>query len=92
VSPFLEHPRTGPTSLFCSELATQLNCYVVAGYPEKIDNEDQCGTTFQGSEEMASLVGSNSSVIYGPEGWVGGYRKTHLYEEDKYWAKPGELS
>lgn len=35
-------------------------------------------------------VGANSLALYGPTGkWVGGYRKTNLYETDMTWAKPG---
>jgi len=33
---YLEEPRNGPTSMFCSELASRLKCYVVAGYPERL--------------------------------------------------------
>jgi len=35
-------------------------------------------------------IGANSAIIYGPDGeWVGGYRKTHLFETDRTWAKAG---
>ncbi|KAG5717426.1 Protein N-terminal amidase [Termitomyces sp. T112] len=35
-------------------------------------------------------VGANSAILYGPSGeWVGGYRKTNLFETDKTWAKAG---
>lgn len=48
----------------------------------------------QGSSKVKSQpipVGANSAVIYGPDGeWFGGYRKTHLFDLDKTWAKPGE--
>jgi protein N-terminal amidase len=38
-------------------------------------------------------AGANSSLVYGPDGeWVAGYRKTHLYEEDMYWAEAGKQS
>ncbi len=42
--PFLERPRFGPTSVFCSDLAKRLGCYVAAGYPELLEGEDlqQC--------------------------------------------------
>lgn len=36
IAPYLEHPRTGPTSAFCAELARHLQCYVVAGFPERL--------------------------------------------------------
>jgi predicted amidohydrolase len=31
----------------------------------------------------------NSAVITGPEGFIGVYRKTHLFFEEKLWFKPG---
>ena len=81
IAPYLERPRTGPTSIFCSNLAKKLKCYVVAGFPEKLSPTE---------DRMINQVGANSAVLYGPDGeWVGGYRKSHLYETDLTWAKPG---
>lgn len=81
ISPYLEHPRTGTTSQFCSDLARKLQCYVVAGYPEKLSLTE---------DRDVDQVGANSATFYGPDGeWVGGYRKTNLYETDLTWAKPG---
>lgn len=31
----------------------------------------------------------NSAVLLGPEGWLGTYRKTHLFFEEKLWFLPG---
>lgn len=98
ISPYLEHPRTGVTSRFCTEIAKRLQCYVFAGYPEVLKPDERSkpessngvsdisdGSQFEG-------VGANSAVIYGPKGeWIGGYRKTHLFETDKTWAKAGKL-
>lgn len=36
ISPYLEHPKTGPTCTFCAELARRLECYVAAGFPERL--------------------------------------------------------
>lgn len=81
ITPYLEHPRTGPTSQFCSDLAKTLQCYVVAGFPEKLSLDE---------DRKIDQVGANSAAFYGPDGeWVGGYRKTNLYETDLTWAKPG---
>jgi predicted amidohydrolase len=33
----------------------------------------------------------NSSVLIGPEGWIGTYRKIHLFHEEKLWFAPGNL-
>ncbi|TEB40209.1 carbon-nitrogen hydrolase [Coprinellus micaceus] len=85
ISPYLEHPRTGPTSAFCASLANQLGCYVLAGYPEKLADDEERTPLDDGL-----AVGANSCVLYDPQGeWVGGYRKTNLYTTDKTWAKAG---
>ncbi|KAF8895593.1 carbon-nitrogen hydrolase [Infundibulicybe gibba] len=88
ITPYLELPRTGPTSRFCAELAARLQCHVIAGYPELLPPEER--EQLQGSAGGHTQVGANSAVLYGPDGaWVGGYRKTHLFETDRTWAKPG---
>lgn len=33
----------------------------------------------------------NTAVFVGPEGYIGKYRKTHLWDVDKVWAEPGDL-
>lgn len=32
----------------------------------------------------------NAAVLVGPEGYVGRYRKIHLYQEEKRWFQPGD--
>ncbi|KAJ4482422.1 hydrolase [Lentinula aciculospora] len=95
ISPFLEHPKTGPTSQFCAELASRLECYVFAGYPERLNNDEILKELLSrkklaAESENPQPVGANSAVLYGPDGeWVGHYRKTNLFITDKSWAKPG---
>ncbi|KAF5377883.1 hypothetical protein D9615_006678 [Tricholomella constricta] len=134
IAPYLEEPRTGPTSQFCQEIAKTLGCYVAGGYPERLGAEERASSSeakpgpeldaegvskgslaggmeippVDGALDVAQAhssdtldavptkvlprvqVGANSAVIYGPSGeWVGGYRKTNLYETDMTWAKPG---
>ncbi|KAF8909051.1 carbon-nitrogen hydrolase [Gymnopilus junonius] len=101
IAPYLEQPKTGVTSQFCSELAKQLECYVMAGYPEKLGfaeldeialAQKESGNGPQKTEDGKEIkqIGANSAVLYGPNGeWLGGYRKTHLFETDLTWAKPG---
>ncbi|KAH9480730.1 Protein N-terminal amidase [Psilocybe cubensis] len=101
ISPHLELPRTGPTSLFCSEWAKKLECYIMAGYPERLESRELEEIQRAAKEsrdhpletpdgKKIEQVGANSAVIYGPDGsWVGGYRKTNLFETDLTWAKPG---
>ena len=90
IKPFLEDPITGPTSRFCAELATHLKCHVVAGYPERLpDDEVEPGVDEWGN--AITRVGANSAIIFGPDGGcVGKYRKTNLWETDTTWAKPGK--
>ncbi|EIN12801.1 carbon-nitrogen hydrolase [Punctularia strigosozonata HHB-11173 SS5] len=83
IAPYLETPRKGPTSVFCSLLADRLRCYVLAGYPEKIDPAER-------PKMRPWTIGYNSAVLYGPGGiFVGNYRKTNLYDTDMSWAEPG---
>jgi protein N-terminal amidase len=84
ITPYLETPYNGPTSSFCSNLALRVRCYVLAGYPEKME------TNRHGGHTDGKTVGYNSAVLYGPEGnLVGNYRKTNLYDTDMPWAEPG---
>jgi len=78
-------------------MARTLECYVFAGYPEVLSSGElsnsETTTVTTNSPSDNKQVGANSAIIYGPNGeWVGGYRKTHLYQTDKTWAKAGELS
>jgi protein N-terminal amidase len=93
ITPYLEEPRLGPTSQFCSEIAKRLGCYVLAGYPERLSNEEDKPPleALDITESNSGVaVGANSAVLYDPLGsWAGGYRKTNLYDTDKTWAKSG---
>ncbi|KAG6840882.1 hypothetical protein C0991_003475 [Blastosporella zonata] len=132
ISPYLEEPKTGPSSRFCQEIAKHLGCYVAGGYPERLSEEERRGESESPTDEAEppqivsketlpaedmeippsndapgeqasistsnstpvsrprTVVGANSAIIYGPTGeWVGGYRKTNLFETDTTWAKPG---
>ena len=90
IKPFLEDPVTGPTSRFCAELATNLRCHVIVGYPERL-LEEEIGPGVDEWGNDITRVGANSAILFGPGGeCVGKYRKTNLYETDTTWAKPGE--
>lgn len=42
---------------------------------------------------MAERVGTktfNSAALFGPDGHIGTYRKTHLFYEEKLWFEPGD--
>lgn len=91
ITPYLEHPYTGPTSTFCAELARSLQCYVAAGYPEKLEPHEHAPPL--GGDSLSfhqPRIGANSAVMYGPTGErIGAYRKTNLYKVDLPWAVPG---
>ena len=51
----------------------------------------------KGSHIVAGLIERrgedlfNSAVIVGPTGYIGTYRKIHLFNEEKLWFKPGDI-
>lgn len=63
----------GPTTNWLAEWASRTGATLVAGLPE------------QGGE--GALY--NSAVVCSPSGFVGGYRKAHLYYEEKLHFAPG---
>ncbi|KAJ3810643.1 carbon-nitrogen hydrolase [Lentinula aff. lateritia] len=87
ISPFLELPQVGPTSQMCASLARGLSCYVLAGYPEQLSDREISNAI---STPGSSIVGANSAVLCGPNGYfIGNYRKTNLFATDRTWAKAG---
>ncbi|THH30042.1 hypothetical protein EUX98_g4155 [Antrodiella citrinella] len=104
ITPYLEDPLTGPTSVFCRDLARQKGCYVAAGYAERLGTQETAVVKITREvdedrwrvkeirtvEEEVHQVGANSAVVYDPQGVrVGDFRKTNLFETDMTWAKPG---
>lgn len=91
ITPYLENPYTGPTSTFCAELARSLECFVAAGYPEKLEPHEHASPLGgDNSSFHQPRIGANSAVMYGPTGErIGAYRKTNLYQLDLPWAIPG---
>jgi protein N-terminal amidase len=68
ILPFLEHPKTGSTSRFCAELARRLECYVVAGFPERLEAGNEPGVGSSAGTADVADVGANSAAVYGPDG------------------------
>ncbi|EAU86153.2 hydrolase [Coprinopsis cinerea okayama7 len=90
IGPYLEERHTGPTSQFCAELAKKLNCYVMAGYPERLSEAERAEPVVDTEKSCPNPVGANSAVVYGRNGeLVSHYRKSNLYDTDMTWAKPG---
>ncbi|KAJ3550815.1 hypothetical protein NM688_g4992 [Phlebia brevispora] len=92
IRPYVEKPRTGPTSRFCADLSKRLHCHVAAGYPERLGDEEEPTPTCATGDDGVPIVsvGANSAVLYGPDGnFIGNYRKTCLYKTDVTWAHPG---
>jgi len=67
----------GPTTEFLVELAREKEVFIVAGTAEK--------------DERGNLY--NSAVVVGPIGWgyIGKYRKIHLFNREKLFFRPGNL-
>ncbi len=63
----------GYTTEFLSDLSHENGIHIVGGLPER-----SRGRLFY-----------NSAVLTGPEGFIGVYRKTHLYFEEKLYFSPG---
>ena len=104
IYPYLESPRTGPTSMFCAELAQRLECYVTAGFPERLEHSNlqplpTTSATSDGSQHPTdahsqspplAFVGANTAILYGPTGeLLSLYRKTNLFRTDVSWATAG---
>lgn len=75
IAPIME-PVPGPTTEVFAALAATSGVYIVVGLPEVVPAN---GGYF------------NSSVLIGPAGVIGLYRKTHLYISEPKWAKAGDL-
>ncbi|WP_147803568.1 nitrilase-related carbon-nitrogen hydrolase [Alkalicoccus halolimnae] len=58
------------------KLCLHWNVYLVLGMPEH--------------DEATGLL-YNAAALIGPEGYIGKYRKTHLWEAEAHWAVPGNL-
>lgn len=76
IAPLVEPVPGGPTVEALVKVAAAESLYVVAGLPEV---EPTTGAFY------------NSAVLVGPKGYVGKYRKTHLYIDDTRWARDGDL-
>ncbi len=75
IAPFVE-PIPGPTTEIFAGIAAKYRCYVALGMPEVDPNT---GLFY------------NSMALVGPQGLVGCYRKTHLWETDAHWSAWGNF-
>ncbi|KAG6831030.1 hypothetical protein H0H87_006519 [Tephrocybe sp. NHM501043] len=66
IFPYLEEPRTGPSSLFCQEVAKYLGCYVAGGYPERLSDEERLAQP-KTSEAQISVVPKDALPVEGME-------------------------
>ena len=91
--PFLEDQIGGPTYELAIDLAKKIQCYVVAGYPEKYKPEEATQSAEVPNWPDGGGVGYTSALLVDPNGQViGNYRKTSLFVLDKCWAREGETS
>ncbi len=81
ISPFLEPPGSGITSLWARTTALKYDTVVIVGYPEKVDITPKW---------PASPEYYNSALIVNGDGeTIGNYRKSFLYYTDETWALEG---
>ena len=66
----------GPTTQRFEKIASRYGCYLAWGMPE---------------QDATTGLFYNSAAIVGPEGFVGKYRKTHLWESEAHWSAWGDL-
>lgn len=66
----------GKTTGALEVLAKKYDAYIVTGMAEK---------------DVKTGIYYNSSVLVGPEGIVGTYRKAHLWEAEEHWSAWGDL-
>ncbi|CAO3628359.1 unnamed protein product [Cunninghamella blakesleeana] len=82
IEPYLEDTNNGPTVTWAKQKATELNCYIAVGYPEKYETKN---------EDDVRIHYYNSMCFVNPQGeLIKTYRKTFLYETDENWAEEGE--
>jgi predicted amidohydrolase len=75
ITPFVE-TIPGLTSTHFEQIAKEFGIYIVLGMPE-VDEETD--------------IYYNSAALIGPEGYIGKYRKTHLFEIEEHWSAWGDL-
>ncbi|HAA90598.1 MAG TPA: nitrilase [Peptococcaceae bacterium] len=75
IEPFVD-TIPGVTTQKFEKVAKKYDCYIVIGMAE-VDKE--------------TGIFYNSAALIGPEGYIGKYRKTHLWETEAHWATPGDL-
>ena len=70
-----ERPEESPAIARWQQLAQEYDSYIVAGFGEKVSDTELY----------------NASLVIGPNGILGTYRKTHLFYEEKLYYRPGNL-
>ena len=75
VYPLAEKAPEGETIRAWIKTAKDLNVYICGGFVELDEDEIRI---------------FNSSVLVGPEGHIGTYRKLHLWNTEKYFFEPGD--
>ncbi|MFB5662241.1 nitrilase-related carbon-nitrogen hydrolase [Alteribacillus sp. HJP-4] len=75
IAPFVEQIPGETTEKF-SELTKEYDGHIVFGMPE---------------EEKETELYYNSAVLIGPDGYMGKYRKTQMWETEMHWGAWGDL-
>ncbi|KLU60697.1 N-carbamoyl-D-amino acid hydrolase [Peptococcaceae bacterium CEB3] len=75
IAPYVSIVPGAVTDLF-SQVARKYECYIAIGLPER---------------ELTTGLFYNTAALVGPHGYLGKYRKTHLWETEGHWAAWGNL-
>lgn len=67
ILPYLEPQRIGPTSLLCRSIAKKLRCCVIAGYPEKLPDQDEIKPEAGSRTQVESATDGISNLSVGSE-------------------------
>eukprot|EP00928_Gymnodinium_smaydae_P040505 TRINITY_DN27461_c0_g1_i1.p1 TRINITY_DN27461_c0_g1~~TRINITY_DN27461_c0_g1_i1.p1 ORF type:complete len:367 (+),score=47.47 TRINITY_DN27461_c0_g1_i1:40-1140(+) len=86
--PSMEAEGKGPVFAFLSELAKRLRAYVVCGYMQKAQLDDDNASAAAGH---SAQKGHNSLYLLTRDGDMlrPSYHKRHLFQPDKTWSEPG---
>jgi predicted amidohydrolase len=75
IAPYMD-TASGVAAEALTKIAAKHQVYIVIGFAEK---------------DPKTLLYYNSSILVGPEGVLGVYRKSHLWEAEEHWSSWGDL-
>ncbi len=88
---FAEEIPQGKSTQFLITLAKQKSCFIVAGINEKDGSRPRLSFGRSPKLTIKEKKLYNSAVLVGPKGYLGKYRKLHLFYKEKDLFEPGNL-